>query len=719
MRGYAGKILRIDLSDRHSTATSHWLTEKYAQWVGGHGMGSALFYDIAVREKGLDLSAVDGFDPDNVVTLMTSPLCGSGVPGASARTEVQGIGVQSHPIGWFTRSNFGGRFAALLKSAGWDGIAILGKADRPVWIDIRDEHVAIRDCSELDLWGTDTWEAQRIIWKYVAADRDYGKWRQPAGALNPSTQRPAVLTIGPAGENQSRLGALIHDAGNGAGQGGFGGVWGSKNLKAISVIGTGDIDIADPKALMQARLHQKANYQAVLGDPRCEPTFPSFGHWVPAGPGLNWTLGKPREGHRPQACVGCHAACRARWEKGPGNEAKCFATAFYLDGRTLEIQRRASDLVNLYGLNVVELIGGLAYLKALNAEGLLGTGPGKIECPLDFDDLGTLEFLEQLVKAFSYKDDGRGNPSEFGAAIAEGVFRAAEKWGRLEQDTATGMLAYPHWGIPVHFDPRYQLEWGYGSILGDRDANEHDFDFLHWNPTQALQMGDSPLAPAEDAVRIYTDKMQPYHRDPDRMRMLDYSTENMYSEHMAKLVLWHRHYTRFWKQSALFCDWQWPDFINPYGPDMVGSTGDQGEAKFLKAVTGRDMSFADGMELGRKVWNLDHAIWTLQGRTREMVHFAEYIYREPHGETGTVGGHYVPCLVDGQWQYFNVGATKRSMDRQAFEEFKTRFYRLAGWDPTTGYPTARVAQELEELGVEGITGELSSRNKLGTDEGET
>ena len=34
--------------------------------------------------------------------------------------------------------------------------------------------------------------------------------------------------------------------------------------------------------------------------------------------------------------------------------------------------------------------------------------------------------------------------------------------------------------------------------------------------------------------------------------MLDYSTANMYSEHMAKLVSWHRYYTRFWKQSALF-----------------------------------------------------------------------------------------------------------------------------------------------------------------------
>lgn len=55
-----------------------------------------------------------------VVTIMTSPLTGTLVPGAAGRSEVQGIGVQSSPIEWFTRSNFGGRFGAMLKYAGWD-----------------------------------------------------------------------------------------------------------------------------------------------------------------------------------------------------------------------------------------------------------------------------------------------------------------------------------------------------------------------------------------------------------------------------------------------------------------------------------------------------------------------------------------------------------------------------------------------------------------------
>ena len=105
MNGYAGNILSIDLSTRSISAIP---TEKYEQWVGGHGIGSALFFDM-VKDK-----TIDGFSPENVVTLMTSPLCGTLVPSGAARTEVQGIGVQSLPIGWFTRSNFGGRFSSML-----------------------------------------------------------------------------------------------------------------------------------------------------------------------------------------------------------------------------------------------------------------------------------------------------------------------------------------------------------------------------------------------------------------------------------------------------------------------------------------------------------------------------------------------------------------------------------------------------------------------------
>ena len=310
MNGYAGKILRIDLTDRKSSTLD---TKDYEQWVGGHGMGSAIFWDL-VKDK-----TISGFSPDNVVTIMTSPLSGTLAPGASARTEVQGIGVQSSPIEWFTRSNFGGRFAPMLKYAGWDGIVIEGKADKPVWVDIRNEDVKIKDAR--NLWGLDTWKAQEEIWREVSG-RGYGSWME-LGSDERTTQRPAVLTIGPAGENLSRTACLIHDAGNASGQGGFGGIWGSKNLKAVSVIGTGSIMIADPKGLIEARLWAQKKYGLDLEIP--DPSW--FSRFGPRRPQNRYW--DKQEQARLQACIGCHQGCKERSETGLGNESTCVETAFY------------------------------------------------------------------------------------------------------------------------------------------------------------------------------------------------------------------------------------------------------------------------------------------------------------------------------------------------------------------------------------------------------
>lgn len=313
MYGYMGKILRINLSTKKISIID---TKKYEQWGGGHGIGSAIFWDLC-KDK-----AVSGFDPRNVVTVMTSPLSGTLAPAVAGRTEVQGIGVQGYPYEWFTRSNFGGRFAAMLKYAGWDGIVIEGKSDKPVWVDIRNSEVQIKSAESL--WGLDTWETQEEIWNEVMAglsSRD--EWWQLSTARDTgrTTQKPAVLTIGPAGENLCRNASLIHDAGNGAGQGGFGGVWGSKNLKAISVIGTGSVAIADPNGLMQARLWAKETYASRVDDPYELNGVTGFFSF-PSMPGSSIGTYPDGVAKRPQGCYGCHKVCRRRTNRG-GNESSC------------------------------------------------------------------------------------------------------------------------------------------------------------------------------------------------------------------------------------------------------------------------------------------------------------------------------------------------------------------------------------------------------------
>jgi aldehyde:ferredoxin oxidoreductase len=685
MDGYAGKILRIDLTDRKTSTID---TKEYEQWVGGHGMGSAIFWDL-VKDK-----TINGFDPRNVITIMTSPLSGTLVPGASARTEVQGIGIQSSPIEWFTRSNFGGRFAPMLKYAGWDGIVIEGKADKPVWIDIRNEDVKIKEAKHL--WGLDTWKTQEEIWREVSG-RGFGNWVELSSESR-TTQRPAVLTIGPAGENLGRIACLIHDAGNASGQGGFGGIWGAKNLKAISVIGTGSIQVVDPKGLMEARLWAHEKYATDLNKLDAS-WFARFGRKKP-----QLLLWDQPEKARLQACIGCHLGCKERSDTGYGNESTCDETAFYTrydkakhGGKQTSAAYIATDLLQKYGINAYEASMGLNYIRALQRMGVLGYGK-KINCALDFRQLGEIEFADSYLNMIAFR---KGVGDDF----AEGFFRAAKRWGRLEEDLKTGILYYSYWGLPEHgYDPRAEVEWGYGSILGDRDINEHDFNFLFWWPSGAIWAGKMPQPPAEKVVKIIAEKLIPYENDP---LMLDFSTDNIYSEHMAKLVAWHRHYTRFWKESVLYCDHRWPEFINSKAPGYSGITGD-GEPRFFNVVTGKKFSFLEGMELGRKIWNLDNAIWTLQGRHRDMVHFSDYIYHVPYGGSGNYAMYHLPGREKGRWDYIRVNG--RYLDKAKFEEFKTRFYNLEEWDIRTGWPKRKT---LESLGLKFVADELETKGKLG------
>jgi aldehyde:ferredoxin oxidoreductase len=687
MKGYQGKILRVNLTNREISIIE---TKKYIDYVGGHGIASAIFWDLC-KDK-----TIDGFDPANIVTIMGSPISGTLTPSASGRCEVSGIGVQSSPIGWFTRSNFGGRFSGMMKYAGWDGIVIEGKADKPVWIDIRNDNVVIQDAN--GLWGLNAWETQEEIWQNVNGSNEKNGWKALGTSRDSglTTQKPAVLTIGPAGENLGRVGCLIHDAGNAAGQGGFGGIWGSKNLKAISVIGTGGVEPADPNALIEARISGKENYALDVDNPTEGWTGSRFGQST--GATIFW---EKKDNARPQACQGCIAGCRVRYEDGMGNESSCVESAFYAGfnkakrGEFTNEAALATDLLQKLGINAYEALRGLQYLLALGKKGLVGPGR-EIDCDLNIADIGSLEFAEKYLNMIAYRE-GVGND------MAEGFYRAAQRWGRLEEDLKTGDLMYPYWGLPEHsYDPRVEVNWGYSSILADRDINEHCFNGLYYDPSRAMRAGVDPYLAAEELTKIVSEKLVPFENNPN---MLNFSPDNHYSEDMAKLVVWQRWYARFWKHSVLFCDFRWPDFFNANAPDNRGLTGDQGEPVFYNAVTGDDITFLDGINKGRRLWNLNNAIYALQGRHRDMVEFSQYIYEVPFQQAN---GYYLPAIVDGKWDFPNL--VGNHLYRDKFEEFKTKYYKLEGWDTTTGWPTRAT---LESLDLKHVADELEKVGKLG------
>ncbi len=683
--GYVGKILYVNLTDGRIEEIE---TSKYEQFGGGHGMGSALFWDL-VEDK-----TVDGYHPDNLITMMTSPLSGTLVPSASGRTECNFIGLIAYPIGWYTRSNFGGRFSGELKYAGWDGIAIQGKSETPVWINIANDKVTIEDAT--DLWGLDTYETQEEIWSTVSkGNTDDGTWYGVGTGRDSgrTLQKPAVATIGKAGENLNRNACILHDAGNAAGQGGLGGVFGSKNLKAVSVIGTGSVEIADPAALIAARKEFQDKFAYNVDAPEMEspvPNFPAYGA-ITLSPGFGPLYLPTHVPSRPQGCIGCYKNCRRRLSTGVSNEDQCVESLFFINGSNQIDQNKATDLLDKAGLNVYDVFNH-SYLYALNQMGIMGPGM-EIESSLPFEKYGTIEFMEAYVDCII-------NRTDIGADLAEGMARAAKKWGRWEIDTASGLLDRPNWGFCQHYEPRLEVEWSYGSILGDRDINEHGLNFyVHWHSIIRGMVGQEPAISAEDMVNLIAEGTGV--GDPMGW---DYSEEGIYGDPKVQAISWHRHYTRFWKQSLAFCDWAWPNFINfnSADGDMSGASPEF-EVRFYNAVTGKSLTWEEGLEIGHKIWTLDKAIWTLQGRHRDLEVFADYVYDVP-----TEAPDGLPMFIDGKWEY-NAGLG-RTLDRDKFEDFKTRFYANEGWDTATGWPT-RATLEALDLGY--VADELESNGKLG------
>ena len=147
--GYGGKILLVNLSKgTGEEAITRLDTEKYEKFGGGYGFGAAMFWDYCVAPGDWDLQ--DAFNPRNMISFMSGPLAGTGVPGAP-RTNVSGMSPMCYPIQWFGHTNFGGMFATMMKMAGWDGISIIGKAESPVFINVVDDKVTIEDARSL--WG--------------------------------------------------------------------------------------------------------------------------------------------------------------------------------------------------------------------------------------------------------------------------------------------------------------------------------------------------------------------------------------------------------------------------------------------------------------------------------------------------------------------------------------------------------------------------------------
>jgi aldehyde:ferredoxin oxidoreductase len=215
--GYTSKILRVDLrSEKISVLKQD--EGFYRRYFGGRGfIAYFLLKELEPR--------IDPLSPENKLIFACGPVTGVPASGCGRNS----IGAKSPLTNGYGEAEAGGFWGAELKRAGFDAVIVENKAQKPVYISVKDETVEIRDAHHL--WNVEIQESQKRIQK----------------DLHDVSVR--VAQIGRGGERLVRYACVINDLNHVAGRCGLGAVMGSKNLKAVAVKGSGNIRIADSQRL--------------------------------------------------------------------------------------------------------------------------------------------------------------------------------------------------------------------------------------------------------------------------------------------------------------------------------------------------------------------------------------------------------------------------------------------------------------------------------------
>lgn len=217
MKGYAGKLLRVNLSN--SKVSKEEISDSMKRdFLGGRGFAVKLLWDEVKR--------IDPLSEKNKIIFSTGPLSGQLLPSSGKMV----IASKSPLTGGYGDGNIGTMASVYLKKAGYDVVVVEGKSEKPCYLLIEDESVKIVDAS--DLWGKNTFEAQDIL------EKKHGR-------------NSGILLIGPAGENLIRISTVMSQKGRAGGRPGMGAVMGSKKLKALVIKGTGNISNFDDNKLRE------------------------------------------------------------------------------------------------------------------------------------------------------------------------------------------------------------------------------------------------------------------------------------------------------------------------------------------------------------------------------------------------------------------------------------------------------------------------------------
>jgi aldehyde:ferredoxin oxidoreductase len=555
--GYRGKILHVDLTTGKLEVEEPEETF-YRKYMGGSAMGT--YYLLKHTPPG-----TDPLGPENTLSLMTGVVVGAPFSGQSRVTAT----AKSPVTDLIGDSQSGGFWPAELKAAGFDGVVIRGRADKPVYLWVHDGKAELRDA--VHLWGKFTADVEDAIREEL------------------DDKRIQVLQCGPAAERGVRFGALISMSNRANGRTGMGTVMASKNLKAVAVRGHERPALADSDAVKAVARWGADNFEKsdIYGMGLAGTAEIVLAQDAGGGlPTRNWSSGtfegaKAISGQKMvetvlkerDTCFGCVVRCKRVVEvsEGPflvdprygGPEYETVATmGSYCGVSNLAAVSLANQLCNMYGMDTISCGATVAWAMDCFEQGVITTEQtGGIE--LCF---GNAEALVQVVELI-------GKREGFGRVLGEGSARAAEALG-VGQDLVVTVKNHE---LPAHM-PQVKrslaLIYAVNPFGADHQSHEHD-------PS--------------------------YGGYPDRMAeldLLDPQPDNVLNAEKVRYALYQQ-YLYSCMDSVSVCQFVFGPAWQLYGPSHLVDA--------VRGVTGWNASLWELMKVGERRLNLMRAFNAREG----------------------------------------------------------------------------------------------------------
>jgi aldehyde:ferredoxin oxidoreductase len=598
------EIVKIDLEKKKvlKEALHDSIVKSY---IGGVGLSARLLYDM------LD-PTIDPLNPKNLLVFATGPLTGTIAPACSRFVVCS----KSPLTGFWGEANSGGSFGFMLRKAGYYALAIEGKASNPVYISILNDEIEIRDAR--DLWGAFTYDVEDAIKSEIGE------------------RKSSVVSIGPAGEKLVKFASIINDKGNAAARTGMGTVMGSKNLKAVAVLGTKKVSVKDPEKLkelsQQAVALTKKGSESLrrIGTPDYVQASEEFGDL----PIKYWTKGTfnvasisgdavARYSLRKKPCLGCPIACHKlmvvdrddaeRQIVMPEYETLATLGSMCLNGN-LESIIEANDLCNKYGIDTITTGSLIAFTMECCERGWV-TRKELAGTPLEW---GKAEGILQIIKQI-------GEREKFGNVLAEGIRPAAEKIGHNATDIAVHVKGLD---LPAH-DPRAFESLAVNYATSNRGAcHLHGFPHVIEQGTTVPDIG----------IKEKVDRFEWRGKAEIVKKIQDWACVN---------------------NSLVMCVYMLTTGLTPTF-----------QAKMLSSVLGLDISVARFMKIGERIFNLIRMFNVQCGVSGTDDSLPSRILKEPRNTGGAT--HHLPN----------------------FKQVLGKYYKLRGWNHN-GVPSIQKLDELE------------------------